>query len=207
MFSVEWVLMCGTEKTVIVAITGASGSVYGLDLLQRLENAPEVARIYLVVSKPGRDVLLMETGRSLAGPDDVVRLGLSKAAWLDEADWFAPIASGSCATDGMVIAPCTMSTLGEIAAGTGRNLIHRAADVCLKERRPLVIVPRETPLSTIHLKNMLRAARAGAIILPAMPSFYSRPQNIDDLVGTVSARVIAALGLPLPDNLTWSGHP
>ncbi len=199
--------MRGIGKTFIVAITGASGAAYGWDLLQRLEGAPEVARIYLVVSKPGRDVLLMETGRSMAGPDDVERLGLSKAVWLEESDWFAPIASGSCATDGMVIAPCTMSTLGEIAAGTGRNLIHRAADVCLKERRPLVIVPRETPLSTIHLKNMLRAARAGAIILPAMPSFYSRPQNIDDLVGTVSARVIAALGLPLPDNLTWSGHP
>lgn len=200
-------LMRGTGKTFIVAITGASGSIYGWDLLQRLEKAPEVTRVFLVVSRPGRDVFRMETGRSLAGPDDARRLGLSKAAWLDEADWFAPIASGSCATDGMVIAPCTMSTLGEIAAGTGRNLIHRAADVCLKERRPLVIVPRETPLNTIHLENMLRAARAGAIILPAMPSFYSRPQNIDDLVGTVSARVMAALGLPLPDNLTWTGHP
>jgi len=200
-------LMRGTGKTFIVAITGASGSIYGWDLLQRLEKAPEVTRVFLVVSRPGRDVFRMETGQSLVGPDDARRLGLSKAVWLDEADWFAPIASGSCATDGMVIAPCTMSTLGEIAAGTGRNLIHRAADVCLKERRPLVIVPRETPLNTIHLENMLRAARAGAIILPAMPSFYSRPQNIDDLVGTVSARVMAVLGLPLPDNLTWTGHP
>jgi len=190
-----------------VAITGASGAAYGWDLLQRLEGAPEVARIYLVVSKPGRDVLLMETGRSMAGPDDVERLGLSKAVWLEESDWFAPIASGSCATDGMVIAPCTMSTLGEIAAGTSRNLIHRAADVCLKERRPLVLVPRETPLNTIHLSNMLRAARAGAVILPAMPSFYSRPQSVDDLVGTVSARVMAVLGLPLPDNLAWAGRP
>ncbi len=199
--------MRGIGKTFIVAITGASGAAYGWDLLQRLEGAPEVARIYLVVSKPGRDVLLMETGRSMAGPDDVERLGLSKAVWLEESDWFAPIASGSCATDGMVIAPCTMSTLGEIAAGTSRNLIHRAADVCLKERRPLVLVPRETPLNTIHLSNMLRAARAGAVILPAMPSFYSRPQSVDDLVGTVSARVMAVLGLPLPDNLAWAGRP
>jgi len=207
MISVECANMRGIGKTFIVAITGASGAAYGWDLLQRLEGAPEVARIYLVVSKPGRDVLLMETGRSMAGPDDVERLGLSKAVWLEESDWFAPIASGSCATDGMVIAPCTMSTLGEIAAGTSRNLIHRAADVCLKERRPLVLVPRETPLNTIHLSNMLRAARAGAVILPAMPSFYSRPQSVDDLVGTVSARVMAVLGLPLPDNLAWAGRP
>ncbi|HOT02542.1 MAG TPA: UbiX family flavin prenyltransferase [Acidobacteriota bacterium] len=190
-----------------MAITGASGSIYGWDLLQRLETATDVARIFLVVSRPGRDVFRMETGQSLAGPEDAVRLGLSKAVWFDESDWFAPIASGSCATDGMVIAPCTMSTLGEIAAGTGRNLIHRAADVCLKERRPLVLVPRETPLNIIHLENMLRAARAGAIILPAMPAFYSRPQSIDELAGTVSARVLAVLGSPLPDNLTWTGQP
>ncbi len=207
MISVKYVFMRGTGKTFIVAITGASGSIYGWDLLQRLETATDVARIFLVVSRPGRDVFRMETGQSLAGPEDAVRLGLSKAVWFDESDWFAPIASGSCATDGMVIAPCTMSTLGEIAAGTGRNLIHRAADVCLKERRPLVLVPRETPLNIIHLENMLRAARAGAIILPAMPAFYSRPQSIDELAGTVSARVLAVLGSPLPDNLTWTGQP
>jgi 4-hydroxy-3-polyprenylbenzoate decarboxylase len=199
--------MRAAGKTFIVAITGASGAAYGLDVLRRLEAAPEVARVYLVASRPGQEVLLTETGVALTGAADAARLGLAKAVWLDENDLFAPVASGSCDTDGMAVVPCSMSTLGAIAAGTGRNLIHRAADVTLKERRPLVLVPRETPLHAIHLENMLRADRAGAVILPAMPSFYSRPQTIEDLVGTVSARVLAALGLPLPDPLTWAGRP
>ena len=110
-------------------------------------------------------------------------------------DFFAPVASGSFQHNGMVIAPCSMNTLAAVAAGMTHNVVHRAADVCLKEKRPLILLPRETPLSLIHLKNMTRAAKAGAVIMPPSPSFYSRPQNIDDLVDTVVARVMDHLDL------------
>jgi len=110
-------------------------------------------------------------------------------------DWNAPIASGSSAADAMAICPCTVGTLGAIAAGLADNLIERAADVMLKERRPLVLVPRETPLSAIHLENMLKLARAGAVILPPTPGFYTKPQTVDDIVDFVVARVLDHLGV------------
>jgi flavin prenyltransferase len=113
----------------------------------------------------------------------------------DENDFTAPFASGSFRCEGMVVVPCTMGTLGGIAAGISQNLIHRAADVCLKERRKLVLVPRETPLNQIHLENMLRLSRAGGIVLPAMPGFYHHPQSVTDLVRFVVARILEQLGI------------
>jgi 4-hydroxy-3-polyprenylbenzoate decarboxylase len=195
------------RKTIVLAITGASGTPYGLDLLRKLHDSTAVGELYLIVSGPGRQVLLEETAVRLESPADLAAAGLPRAIWLEEMNIAAPVASGSFPVDAMVIAPCTMGTLGAIATGAGRNLIHRAADVTLKERRPLVLMPRETPLNTIHLENMLRLAQAGAVILPAMPGFYHRPASIQDLVDHLSWRVLSAIGLPVPADRGWKGRP
>lgn len=194
------------RKTIVLAITGASGTLYGLDLLRKLHDSTAVGSLYLIVSEPGRQVLLEETGIRLDSAADLTAAGVSRAHRLEEMDIAAPVASGSFPVDAMVVAPCTMGTLGAIATGAGRNLIHRAADVTLKERRPLVLVPRETPLHAIHLENMLRLAHAGAVILPAMPSFYHRPASIQDLVDHLSWRIMSALGLPVPADRGWKGR-
>ena len=187
------------QQKYIVAITGASGSIYGLRLVKALMTLP--VSLYVLVSESGRQVMAHETDfKSGALADylkqnDVVFHGMSELMEIDPSDSFAAVASGSFQHDGMVIAPCSMNTLAAISTGITNNLIHRAADVCLKEKRPLILLPRETPLSLIHLKNMTRAAKAGAIIMPPSPGFYNHPETIEDLVDTIVARVFDHLGL------------
>lgn len=182
------------SKKIVVAICGASGSIYGIRLLTALLKNP--VKIYLVISTVGYKVLEHETGyRGESFSSFLKKNGITfnKNAYLytyDQDDFFAPPASGSFSNDGMVIIPCSMKTLGAIASGMADNLIHRAADVNMKEKRPLILLPRETPLSIIHLKNMYVAAKAGATIMPPSPSFYSNPKNISDLVDSVIARVL-----------------
>jgi len=187
-------------KHVVVAITGASGSVYGLRLTQELLRSVE--RVTLLLSSTGLEVLRHETGLDWSG-DTEQRLEAMHAHFgegegldhFDVTDFFAPLASGSSAPDAVVVAPCSMGTAGRIAAGLSGNLIERVADVALKERRRLILVPRETPFSTIHLENLLRLSRAGAQILPAMPAFYHHPRSIDEIVDFLVGKVLDALGI------------
>ena len=179
-----------------MAITGASGAPYAVRLLEQLLAAER--RVWLVVSSHGLRLLRTEMDLDSV---DALRERVGAAAWkrlihvYDDADRGAAPASGSARNAGMVICPCSMGTLSAISVGASRSLVERSADVMLKERRPLVLVPRETPLSAIHLQNMLRLARAGAVILPAAPGFYNRPETVDDLVDFVVARVLDQLGV------------
>ena len=190
-----------SARTVTLALTGASGMPYGLRLLECLVAAG--VQIGLVYSPAAQIVAKQECDLALpAQPREAASLLAerdgAKPCQLDvygRDDWMAPIASGSAPADAMAVCPCTMGTLGAIANGLADNLIERAADVALKERKPLVLVPRETPLSAIHLENMARLARAGATILPPAPGFYGRPQRVDDLVDFVVARVLDHLGV------------
>jgi len=187
-------------KQIVVAITGASGSVYGMRLVEELLNAE--CRVSLLLTRSGLDVLRYETGLAWQG-SVAERLAQmrdhfganSRLEHYGEDDLFAPVASGSSAPDAVVVCPCSMGTAGRIAAGLGSNLVERVADVALKERRELILVPRETPFNRIHLENLLRLSQAGAHILPAMPAFYHRPQSIDELVDFVVGKVLDALGL------------
>ena len=187
--------------TITLALTGASGMPFGLRLLECLLRAD--AEVHLLYSPAAQVVAKQECDLTLPSqPREAVRvLGErygARAGQLNaysREDWYAPVASGSNPGDAMAVCPCSMGTLGAIAGGLADNLIERAADVMLKERRPLVLVPRETPLSAIHLENMLKLARAGAVILPPAPGFYTRPQSVDDLVDFVVARVLDHLGV------------
>ena len=181
-------------KKIIVAICGASGSLYGIRLVETLLSNP--VELYLVVSEAGKKVLAHETGFS-GGPfiSFLEKRGFSphaKAALkeYDKDDLFAPPASGSFRHHGMAIAPCSMNTLGAVSSGIADDLVRRAADVTLKEKRPLILLIRETPLSAIHLENMIRLSRAGATVMPACPGFYNRPKSVEDLVDSVTARVL-----------------
>ena len=188
-------------KTVAVAWTGASGLVYGLRLVDCLLAAG--SHVQLVYSQAAQIVAKQETDLVLpAQPREAQRLlaerfgdNESRLTVYGRDDWNAPPASGSNPPDAYVICPCTMGTLAEVAAGTAKDLITRAADVVLKEGRPLILVPRETPFSAIHLENMLKLNRAGAVILPPNPGFYHQPQSIDDLVDFVIARILDRLGV------------
>ena len=181
---------------IVVAITGASGAPYAVRLLEQLVLGEHP--ISLIVSGHGWRLLQME-----AGIQSVERLrdAVGGAPWdryvtsYDDSDRGAPPASGSAKSAGMVVCPCSMGTLAAISAGTSRSLIERAADVALKERRRLILVPRETPLSVVHLENMLRLSRAGAVVLPAAPGFYHGVRAISDLVDFVVARVLDHLGV------------
>ena len=188
--------MNGTDRPIIVAVTGASGAPYAVRLLAALVERER--RISLIVSDHGLRLLDTELGiESVAALRD--RIG--GARWdnvvrvYDDRDRGAAPASGSALSAGMVICPCSMGTISAIAVGASRSLVERAADVVLKERRPLVLVPRETPYSAIHLENMLTLTRAGAIVLPASPGFYHRPRTIDDLVDFIVARLLDHLGV------------
>ncbi|MCU0597907.1 MAG: UbiX family flavin prenyltransferase [Desulfobacterales bacterium] len=195
------------QKKIVVAICGASGAIYGIRLLAALMNMP--MSVYLMISPSGRAVLAHESGFS--HPSMAVFLKEHNCQTHEDAhlyefdtdDFFAPFASGSFRHDGMVVAPCSMNTLAAMASGVTHNLIHRAGDVCLKEKRPLILVPRETPLNRIHLENMMRLADAGAVILPAMPGFYHNPQTIEDLVDSVLTRVLDHLGIDHPLSPRW----
>jgi 4-hydroxy-3-polyprenylbenzoate decarboxylase len=186
-------------KHFVVSITGASGSAYGLRLVDELLRAGE--RVSLILTSAGRQVLHHETG--LDWSDDIkqqrhqVQEHFASIAvdCLAIDDFWEGAASGSAAADAMIVAPCSMGTAGRIAAGLSGNLLERAADVMLKERRPLVLVPRETPFNTIHLENLLRLSRAGAIVLPAMPGFYQGPETISDLVDFVVGKVLDQLDI------------
>lgn len=200
-----------TPRNIVVAVTGASGSIYGIRLVRALMHFP--VRVHLAVSSSGRQVMAHETAYA-SGPleaflreDGTVFHEQAGINEISPNDFFAPIASGSFRHNGMVIAPCSMNTLAAIANGITDNLIHRAADVCLKERRTLILLPRETPLSLVHLKNMVRAAEAGAVIMPPCPGFYSRPATIEALVDSVVARILDHLGLPHDLSPRWGqGH-
>lgn len=173
---------------IILAMTGASGTAYALTLLQALIQHPQVEP-HLIVSPAAATILKLEADQSL---DD---LPLKDITVHDCGNPGAPPASGSWPHQGMVICPCSMASLAAINHGTGHNLIHRAADVTIKEKRPLVLVARETPLSTVHLGNMLGLARAGATVLPACPGFYHRPVTISDLINHLVGRILDHLGL------------
>ena len=181
----------------VVAISGASGAIYGVRLLRALQEAK--AEVHLTISPAAEINLKLETGMHANE--------LSKLAThtYSADDLSAPIASGSFLVDGMVIAPCSSKTLAAIANGYADNLISRAADVNLKERRTLVLVPRETPLNQIHLKNMLTLARAGAVILPASPGFYHAPKTIDDLVDHVVGKILDTLQIEHELFKRWNG--
>ncbi len=184
-----------------VAISGASGAPYALRVLQELARGGH--RLYVSITREGRSIVHDETGLLLKGTAaeiqqslaEAVRSGKDQLRYFDEDDLYATISSGSAPVDAMVVVPCSMKTLAAIAHGFASNLIERAADVTLKERRKLVIVPRETPLSAIHLRNMLTLAEAGAHMIPAMPAFYHHPKNTQDMVDFIAGRVLDALGL------------
>ena len=190
------------SKTICLALTGASGTPYGLRLLESLLNAG--CKVQLLYSQAAQIVARQEMDFDLPSRPADARTALlarfpavdpEKLAVFGREEWFAPVASGSNPPDAMVICPCSMGTLAGIAQGLSDNLIERAADVVLKESRKLILVPRETPYSPIHLENMLRLSRAGAIILPPNPGFYHHPQSVQDIVDFVVARILDQLGV------------
>lgn len=189
-------------RTVTLAFTGASGMPYGLRLLEQLLAGG--VRVWLIYSQVAQVVARQEMDLPLPSRAEEAEKHLREKFAATEGqlrvfgreEWFAPAASGSGVADAMVICPCSMGTLAAVATGLSRSLIERAADVTLKEGRKLVLVPRETPFSAIHLENMLRLSRAGAVILPANPGFYHHPRSVQDLVDFVVARVLDQIGVP-----------
>jgi 4-hydroxy-3-polyprenylbenzoate decarboxylase len=190
------------ERHFVLAITGASGCVYGLRLGEELLAAG--VRLSLLISRPGFSVLKEECGLDWDGDlphvcsclSDYFNPAPGQLLYYPEDDFFSPLASGSSAPDTMIVAPCSMGSLARIAAGLSGNLLERTADVMIKEGRPLVLVPRETPLSAIHLENMLKLARLGVRIVPAMPAFYVKPQTIRELTDFVVGKVLDQTGIP-----------
>lgn len=181
----------------VVAITGASGAIFGIRALEQLQKLS--VETHLIVSRWARTTIAHETNYSLA---QVEALG---SFVHHEDNQAAPVSSGSFKTDGMIVAPCSMRTLGAIRGGFGETLICRAADVILKERRKLVLLARESPFSEIHLENMLTLARMGAVILPPVPAFYNRPKDIDDIVNHIVGRLLDQFGLESPGLARWEG--
>ncbi len=189
----------GNKVHLAVAITGASGAVYAKRLLEVL-SAGDVT-IHLIVSEAGSKILRLELDlepENLAGESTVFH---------HYKNFAAQIASGSFPLSAMVIVPCSMGTLGAIAHGISMNLIHRCADVCIKEKKKLILVPRETPLNPVHLKNMLELSRLGVVVLPAMPAFYKRPGTVEELVDFVVARILDQLGISQDLLEPWEGMP
>ena len=189
------------RDAIALAMTGASGAQYGLRLLERLLAAGE--RVYLMLSKPAQVVIGSETDLKLPGRAAEIERYLGEIyggaagqlSVFGPEEWTSPLASGSATARSMVVCPCSMGTVASLAQGASRTLIERAGDVMLKERRPLIVVPRETPFSTIHLENLLRLSQAGALVLPANPGFYHRPSRAEDPVDYIVARVLDPLGV------------
>lgn len=187
-----------SQNRLIVGITGASGTIYGVRLLEMLQQTH--VESHLIFSKWGARTLSHETSYTL---EQVQQMATHSYASQDQG---APVSSGSFLTRGMVVCPCSVRTLAAIAHGYGDNLIHRAADVVLKERRKLVLVVRETPLSEVHLENMLKLSRMGAIIFPPVPAFYHHPQSIESIVDQTAMRVLDQFGIHLASRKRWDGE-
>jgi 4-hydroxy-3-polyprenylbenzoate decarboxylase len=194
-------------ENVTVAITGASGSVFAVHLLQALERDKRVKAVNLIVSDTALRVLAEEIG--IRGRSDMVSqlLGAKskKIQQQSNDDIAANVASGSYPTDAMIVIPCSMGTLARIANGMSSSLIERAADVCLKEQRPLILCARETPLNKIHIRNMYRAADAGAVIYPLIPTFYNKPIDSNEMARQFASRVLQHVGLPQSGAYRWKG--
>jgi len=189
------------KKTVVLAISGASGVQYGIRLLEQLLTHGH--KVYLLVTRAAHVVISMETELSWPANNHELQKQLCLRYGVDnkqlkvcgESEWTSPIASGSSSVDAMVVCPCSMGSLSSIAVGASANLLERAADVILKERKKLILVPRETPFSEIHLENMLKLSRMNAVVLPANPGFYNAPQTIEDIVDFMVARILDHLGI------------
>jgi 4-hydroxy-3-polyprenylbenzoate decarboxylase len=195
--------------SVTVGVTGASGAIYAQTLLRLLDSDRQVAHVLLIATDAGLRLLATELGAVAADgkklPSLLTRSPAKKIEYLPNKDIGASIASGSATPDAMVILPCSAGAIGSIASGISNDLLTRAADVCLKERRPLVLCLRETPLNRIHLENMLRVHDAGATIMPAMPAFYYEPKTIADIVEQFCYRVLGQIGLPQKNQYRWKG--
>ena len=196
-------------KTITLIMTGAPGAQYGLRLLEELLNKQH--KVYLLLSRPAQVVINTETELRLPGRAKEIQNYLTELYQaspdqlqvFEREQWMAPIASGSSVSDATVVCPCTTGTLSAIACGSSRNLIERAADVTLKERKPLILVVRETPFSEIHLENMLKLARMGSVIMPANPGFYNKPQSVAEVVDFIVARVLDHLHIEHDLTLRW----
>jgi 4-hydroxy-3-polyprenylbenzoate decarboxylase len=196
-------------KTIAIALTGASGTGYGLRVLQGLIDAE--VRVYLLITQAAQVVLRMEAGLEVPSRPKEAEVFFTEylgarqgqLSVFGRQQWTAPVASGTNPPDAMAIVPCTTGTLANIAAGLSEDLIDRAADVTLKEGRKLILVVRETPFTAIHLENMLRLARAGVVIMPANPGFYFNPQTVDDVIDFMAARVLDHLGVPHRLSARW----
>ncbi len=197
-------------ERIIIGVTGASGTIYAVKILEALINFP--LEIHLVFSYTAVKVMRYETGEtpsSLKEKMEKIKQERNAAGNIiihDNNNLFAPIASGSFITEGMIIIPCSMACAGRIASCSGSHLVERAADVIIKERRKLYIAVRETPLSTIHLKALTSLSEAGAVIFPAMPSFYQKDETIEDIVKRFTSRILASFGLKTESYTEWAGH-
>jgi flavin prenyltransferase len=198
------------KKTIVLGVTGASGSIFARRMLALLEADKRVGKIHLVISGSGLKVLREELGLDVSRSSALATALAGRAAWKTESlldsDIGASIASGSYPVDGMVVIPCSTGCLAQIANGFSQTLIERAADVCLKERRTMILCVRDTPFSRVHLVNMLRAHEAGAEIFPIIPAFYHRPGSIEDLATQFACRVLAHLGLAQGAQFRWTGE-
>jgi len=200
------------SKKITLALTGASGIIYGLRLLECLIKAQK--EVYFLISQAAREVAVHEHDIKLPGQTPKLEAYLSELYHAEKdqlkvfshQEWTSPIASGSNTSDAMVICPCSSGCLSAIATGGSNNLIERAADVILKEQKKLILVPRETPLSAIHLENMLKLSRLGVVILPAMPGFYHKPKDIDDLIDFVVSRILNQLDIKNDLLTPWGGN-
>ena len=202
--------MADTQKQIVtVGVTGASGAILAQKTLALLEEDARVARVHMVVTEAGQRLFAEELGLSAGDlkrlPGRILGRPAAKIEILPNKDIGASIASGSYVVDSMIVIPCSMGTLAAIANGVSDDLVSRAADVMLKENRKLALCIRDTPFNRIHLENMLRAQQAGAVIMPAIPSFYHQPKTIDDLVTQYVCRVLAQIGLPQDKMYRWQG--
>src|SRR6201993_467402 len=196
-------------RTITIGVTGASGAIFAQKVLLLLEEDPRVSRVYLVVTETGQRLFSEELGITSGDlkklPDRILGRTPKKIEPISNKDVGASIASGSYDVDAMIVIPCTMGALASIAGGMSDDLVARAADVMLKQRRKLVLCVRDTPFNRIHLENMLRAQQAGALIMPVVPAFYFKPKSIDEMVTQYVCRVLAAAGLPQDQMFRWTG--